>query len=662
MVTAGTPLAREATLTTDAPMVRGLVYSESTGSLAYIDGSPNLTLVEYPGSGVGLEAGPEVGVNNRAIPEPTAFQPSSTAAGLTAVVALPGDQLAWADRDGMVGTFDIRLERVRLADSRLDPITTLTVSPDGRTLAAGTLTTVALLAIDPFSVTVTDSLATGPGVTRLAFSPDGELLAVGGMRSSIDVYNTTDRTLTGTFDIPGDWVTTLYSYMNGPTACLVVGTSDGQLRIHRLPDLELAGTYQLTAWANGLGTRPDPDGLMAVWQQDGNLTLLDISDVQNITLEQSLPHSGALYALASLSGGRGLVAGGYGGNLSHWSEDSDRDGLVDIVDPFPKDGTQWIDSDGDGYGNNRSGHSPDAFPADPAASLDSDRDGHPDRWNSGRSARHSTTGLSLDRFPHDPTEWADSDRDGVGDNHDPAPDLALIRYPWQLDLLKLAGLQLFGLALMNLKLNLQGRRKVRSLQHLIDPVENSPVALAIPEARITLDRVRTLLGQGRSFAAGRLLRVLDSEQRIQHDHYRQARAEIQAAREDMNQYGIRPPEAAPTLEQAGQAIDRGDFDQGHRMARDLRLKVKETHLEQMARAKTANAVNAVNAAKTAKKPGMTTPKPRPMTTPKPGSRNGPVEFEPVPETRSPRIINISLKDCIINRSNLNLLGDEDAGQ
>src|SRR3569832_1698347 len=47
-------------------------------------------------------------------------------------------------------------------------------------------------------------------------------------------------------------------------------------------------------------------------------------------------------------------------------EDSDDDGVVDSQDAFPDDPTEWLDSDGDGIGNNRD--------------LDDDGDGLPDSY------------------------------------------------------------------------------------------------------------------------------------------------------------------------------------------------------------------------------------------------------------------------------------------
>ncbi|MAR47336.1 MAG: hypothetical protein CMA41_06000 [Euryarchaeota archaeon] len=86
--------------------------------------------------------------------------------------------------------------------------------------------------------------------------------------------------------------------------------------------------------------------------------------------------------------------------------DRDGDGYSNSGDPFPDDGTQWEDSDGDNYGDNLSGNNPDYFPDDGSQWRDSDGDGYGD--NPG--------GTNGDRFPNDPTQWSDTDNDGYGDN------------------------------------------------------------------------------------------------------------------------------------------------------------------------------------------------------------------------------------------------------
>ena len=86
--------------------------------------------------------------------------------------------------------------------------------------------------------------------------------------------------------------------------------------------------------------------------------------------------------------------------------DRDGDGYSNTGDPFPDDGTQWNDSDGDNYGDNPDGNNPDMFPNDASQWRDSDGDGYGD--NPG--------GSNGDRFPTDPTQWSDADNDGYGDN------------------------------------------------------------------------------------------------------------------------------------------------------------------------------------------------------------------------------------------------------
>lgn len=71
--------------------------------------------------------------------------------------------------------------------------------------------------------------------------------------------------------------------------------------------------------------------------------------------------------------------------------DRDEDGFPDTQDAFPDDPLEWLDSDGDGIGDN----------ADHVPLKDADGDLYPDEE---------------DAFPNDPKEWQDADRNGVGDN------------------------------------------------------------------------------------------------------------------------------------------------------------------------------------------------------------------------------------------------------
>ena len=94
--------------------------------------------------------------------------------------------------------------------------------------------------------------------------------------------------------------------------------------------------------------------------------------------------------------------------------DQDLDGWSDDEDDLPSNPTQWIDRDGDGYGENTSigAIDSDAFPSDGTQWNDTDGDGHGD----------NPFGTEGDWFPNDPTRWQDSDRDGVADEDDAFPN------------------------------------------------------------------------------------------------------------------------------------------------------------------------------------------------------------------------------------------------
>jgi hypothetical protein len=76
----------------------------------------------------------------------------------------------------------------------------------------------------------------------------------------------------------------------------------------------------------------------------------------------------------------------------HSGSDSDGDGIADTDDEFPNDASEWLDTDGDGIGNN--------------ADLDKDNDGIPDY---------------LDALPLNNESYLDSDSDGISDELDGSP-------------------------------------------------------------------------------------------------------------------------------------------------------------------------------------------------------------------------------------------------
>ncbi len=126
--------------------------------------------------------------------------------------------------------------------------------------------------------------------------------------------------------------------------------------------------------------------------------------------------------------------------------DTDRDLIPDSHDEKPMLGNQWIDSDGDGYGDNPLGPSPDECPSvsgtssiDVKGCADFDGDGWSDAnddcvnddgtswWGRYGCEDYDQDGwsdndvgfTSGDRFPTNWKQALDSDRDSFGDNHGP---------------------------------------------------------------------------------------------------------------------------------------------------------------------------------------------------------------------------------------------------
>jgi len=93
--------------------------------------------------------------------------------------------------------------------------------------------------------------------------------------------------------------------------------------------------------------------------------------------------------------------------------DTDGDGWDDAIDALPNLATQWLDQDGDGYGDNASGLQPDACPGESGMSTQ-DRYGCVDDDGDGYSN-------ASDAFPNDPTRWVDTDGDGYDDAEDACP-------------------------------------------------------------------------------------------------------------------------------------------------------------------------------------------------------------------------------------------------
>jgi hypothetical protein len=88
--------------------------------------------------------------------------------------------------------------------------------------------------------------------------------------------------------------------------------------------------------------------------------------------------------------------------------DTDGDGVDDDLDTFPFDSSQQLDSDFDGFGDSPVGNNSDDCPLEYGTSL-TDNLGCVD--DDGDGIRNAD-----DQFPFDDQQWLDRDGDGFGDN------------------------------------------------------------------------------------------------------------------------------------------------------------------------------------------------------------------------------------------------------
>jgi WD40 repeat protein len=105
-----------------------------------------------------------------------------------------------------------------------------------------------------------------------------------------------------------------------------------------------------------------------------------------------------------------LVSGNSNDPATRGCTDSDSDGYVDPVDVFPTDPFQWVDSDGDGFGDNTAVPSGDDCVDVYGKSYENNRHGCPDADFDGWADVD-------DAFPNDTLQWKDTDGDGWGDNY-----------------------------------------------------------------------------------------------------------------------------------------------------------------------------------------------------------------------------------------------------
>ena len=145
---------------------------------------------------------------------------------------------------------------------------------------------------------------------------------------------------------------------------------------------------------------------------------IEIIDASNQNVISTYPILGIPRGIAEIVFDEGLAVANNTGSWQVLLPDLDGDGVMDGLDAFPDDITQWSDRDDDGFGDEADGYHADVCP-DEAGDSDEDRYGCPDLDHDGFSDPDASwpahpAGLA-DAFVIDSTQHWDSDADGYGD-------------------------------------------------------------------------------------------------------------------------------------------------------------------------------------------------------------------------------------------------------
>jgi WD40 repeat protein len=309
------------------------------------------------------------------------------------------------------------------------------------------------------------------------WSPDGSRILIGG-REDVWIYNT------GSWNVNRS-INTNRGALNSVTwspdgnligVCEAYESSGARVRVYTVSTGLQKWVYSTSTTCNTIAFSPDSTQLVAAhtyYQADGARLRVFNADTGNIVDTMSAPrpggctssggsnNCGTIYGVSWHPDGNYIISA-HGRNdegIYHWvvDPDIDNDGVLNPDDAFPLDGTQWDDSDNDGYGDNPApanepddcpntwGNStedrfgcPDSdgdgwsdmnddYPNDRYQWADADEDGYPDNT---ADTRFPSPYAALDWLPNNPTQWNDTDLDGYGDNFANASWLAIRPAEW----------------------------------------------------------------------------------------------------------------------------------------------------------------------------------------------------------------------------------------
>ncbi len=314
--------------------------------------------------------------------------------------------------------------------------------------------------------------------SSVAFSPDGSAMAVGGDGNSYLIETTNWTTVRAMNPQSGANINAIAFSPDGRVIAMCSGYDNGNSRLRAFASSNGASLFNQQATSSCYGADVSPDnqqiayaigyygsdgGSLLVYEYSTNLLVDRIqlargtsACTQNANQNPCGNINGVSWHPDGVHFGV-AVSRNYEGVYFLFADlDPDNDGYNStdqgdgIVDAFPDDGTQWTDTDGDGFGDNPApANQPDGCVAVAGTSTedmfgcpDADGDGwsdtgdwapnNPDQWVDADGDGHGDNYLyevneyqfhvnqSGDAFPNDATQWNDTDGDGYGDNYEDA--------------------------------------------------------------------------------------------------------------------------------------------------------------------------------------------------------------------------------------------------